>query len=65
MTNKHKLIELYDMGRCTHKAVPGMYQFIIDRANAFVADPTRAEELKQSAANRELPGYSIPQDQFT
>lgn len=58
-------IELYDMGRCTHKAVPGMYKFIIGHADTFVADTARAAELKTSAANRELPGYSIPQDQFT
>lgn len=62
---EQKQIELYDMGRCTHKAVPGMYQFIIDNADAFVADAAQAAELKTSAANRELPGYSIPQDQFT
>ena len=62
---KQKPIELYDMGRCTHKAVPGMYQFIMEHADAFVADLARAAELKASAANRELPGYSISQDQFT
>ncbi len=58
-------IELYDMGRCTHKAVPGMYEFIVRNADRLVSDQERAEQLKTSAANRELPGYSIPQDQFT
>lgn len=58
-------IELYDMGRCTHKAVPGMYEFIVRNADQYVADTNRAAELRRSAANRELPGFSIPQDQFT
>lgn len=62
---ERKMIELYDMGRCTHKPVKGMYEFIVQNANKFVADTARAEQLKNSAANRELPGYSIPQDQFT
>lgn len=59
------MIELYDMGRCTHKAVPGMYEFIVQNAGRYVRDSARAEQLKTSATRRELPGFSIPQDQFT
>lgn len=58
-------IELYDMGRCTHKPVKGMYKFIVDHAHKFVADQDYAAHLSQQAANRELPGYSIAQDEFS
>ncbi len=60
-----KQIELYDMGRTTHKAVPGMYEFIVNHADRFVSDSRLAEELRQQAANREQPGYSIPQGHFS
>ncbi len=59
------MIELYDLGRTTHRAVPGMYEFIVKNADQFVADAVRAEQLRSSAANRELPGYSIPQEYFS
>ncbi len=59
------MIELYDMGRCTHKAVQGMYEFIVNRANEFIEDSDLARELQQHAANREKPGYSVPQEHFS
>lgn len=59
------MIELYDMGRCTHKAVPGMYELIVNRASEFIEDSGLATELQQHAANREKPGYSIPQKHFS
>lgn len=62
---KEKQIELYDVGRTTHKPVPGMYKFIVDHAGRFVGDSKLAEELKKDAANREKPGYSIPQEHFS
>lgn len=58
------MIELYDLGRTTHKAVPGMYEFIVNHADKYVSPP-RASELKAHARNRETPGHSIPQDAFT
>ena len=58
-------IELYDLGRCTHKPIVGMYQFVVDNAERFVSNPNFAVELKKHAADRELPGYSIPQHHFT
>ena len=58
-------VELYDMGRCTHKAVPGMYEFITNNAERYVTNPQLAQRLKQEAANRELPGYSIAQELFS
>ncbi len=58
-------MELYDVGRCTHKAVPGMYEFIQNEAHRYVDDAVLAEELRQQAANRETPGYSIEQRFFT
>jgi len=62
---KEKQIELYDMGRTTHKTIPGMYEFIMQNADRFVSDSRLAEELRQQAANREKPGYSIPQEHFS
>lgn len=59
------MIELYDLGRCTHQPVKGMYEFIVQNANRYVADSTFADALKQHAANRELPGYSVPQGAFS
>jgi len=60
-----KQIELYDVGRCTHKAVPGMYEFIVANADSFVPDTALAKEIQNHAANREKPGYSIPQKHFS
>jgi len=60
-----RLIELYDVGRCTHKPVKGMYEFIVDRADKFVSDPVLAKELQNHAVNREKQGYSIPQEAFS
>ena len=60
-----KMIELYDMGRTTHKAVKGMYEFVIQNADKYVDDPNLTQALKQHARNRETPGYSIPQEYFT
>ena len=62
---KEKQIELYDMGRTSHKAVPGMYEFIVNHADRFVSDFRLAEELRQQAADREQPGYSISQEHFS
>lgn len=59
------MIEMYDMGRCTHKPAKGMYQFIVDNAGKYVGDSGLAQELREHAKNRELPGYSIPQEFFT
>lgn len=59
------MIELYDLGRCTHRPVKGMYEFIIDNAARYVADGGLARELEEHAANREKPGYSIPQERFS
>lgn len=59
------MIELYDLGRCTHRPVQGMYEFIVNNADRYVSDPAFADVLKQHAANRELPGYSVPQDAFS
>ena len=59
------MIELYDMGRCTHKAVPRMYEFIVEHAGRFVQNAGLARELQQHAASREKPGYSIPQEHFS
>lgn len=59
------MIELYDLGRCTHGPVAGMYEFIVENASKYVADPAFADVLKQHAANRELPGYSVPQGAFS
>lgn len=62
---KQTLIELYDLGRCTHRAVPGMYEFIVQHAGRYVSDQGLATELADHAANREKPGYSVPQTHFT
>ncbi len=62
---KEKQIELYDMGRTTHKAVPGMYEFIVQNAERYILDSVLAERLKIEAAQRELPGHSISQEFFS
>lgn len=62
---KEKQIELYDMGRTTHKAVPGMYEFIVQNAERYIPDSVLAERLKIEAAQRELPGHSISQEFFS
>ncbi len=59
------MIELYDMGRCTHKPAKGMYQFIVDNACSYVSNSGLAQALREHAKNRELPGYSIPQEFFS
>ena len=59
------MIELYDVGRTTHKSVPGMYEFIVDNAERYVQDLALARQLKEEAAQRELPGHSILQNLFT
>lgn len=59
------MIELYDLGQCTHKPVKGMYEFIVGYANKFVENPDLAKELQHHAANREKPGYSVPQEHFS
>ncbi len=59
------MIELYDLGRCTHKPVKSMYEFIVDHANEFVENPDLAKELQHQATNREKPGYSVPQEHFS
>ncbi len=59
------MIELYDLGRCTHKPAKGLYEFIVNHSNKFVKDSCLVKELRQHAANREKPGYSIPQEHFS
>jgi len=58
------MIELYDLGRTTHGAIPGMYQFIVDNAQDFV-DDRLTKELKDQAKLRERKGHSIPQEYFS
>ena len=60
-----KQIELYDVGRTTHRAVKGMYQFIAANADRYIKDKVLAERLKEEAKNRELNNHSIPQEYFT
>ena len=60
-----KMIELYDMGRTTHKAVKGMYEFIVENIEKYVTDKKLAETLRKEAADRELPGHSIAQEHFS
>lgn len=59
------MFELYDMGRTTHKAVPGMYDFITKNVEKYVGDYRLAAELKNQAKLRELKGHSIPQEYFS
>jgi methionine salvage enolase-phosphatase E1 len=59
------MIELYDMGRTTHRAVKGMYEFIINNIDRYVSDQGLAERLKEEAKNREVKGHSIPQEYFS
>ena len=58
------MMELYDLGRTTHKAVPGMYRFIVDNAHDFV-DGGLARDLVEQAKLRETDGHSIPQEYFS
>ncbi|MBI2548316.1 hypothetical protein HYW21_03115 [Candidatus Woesearchaeota archaeon] len=60
-----KMIELYDMGRTTHRAVKGMYEFIVNNIDRYVSDQQLAEKLKEEARNREVQGHSIPQECFS
>jgi len=57
-------IELYDIGRTTHRAVPGMYEFIVEHARDYVSDGGLAQRLVDEARMREQPGYSIAQQYF-
>lgn len=59
------MIELYDMGRTTHRAVKGMYEFIISNVDRYIGNPGLAERLKEEAKNREVKGHSIPQEYFS
>ncbi len=59
------MIELYDLGRTTHRAVRGMYGFIINNIDKYVSDKDLAENLKEEAKNREIQGHSIPQKYFS
>ena len=59
------MIELYDIGRTTHRAVRGMYAFIINNIDKYVNDKELAEKLKEEARNREVQGHSIPQEYFS
>ena len=59
------MMELYDLGRTTHKAVKGMYEFIIGNIDKYVSDKSLAEKLKEEAKNREVKGHSIPQEYFS
>ncbi|MBS3118891.1 hypothetical protein J4417_04400 [Candidatus Woesearchaeota archaeon] len=59
------MMELYDLGRTTHKAVKGMYEFIISNIDKYVSDKGLAEKLKEEAKNREVKGHSIPQEYFS
>lgn len=59
------MIELYDMGRTTHRAVKGMYGFIINNIDRYVSDRGLADRLKEEAKNREVQGHSIPQEYFS
>jgi methionine salvage enolase-phosphatase E1 len=59
------MIELYDVGRTTHKAIPGMYEFIQNHAEKYVGDYRLACELKNIAKLRELQGNSVPQEYFS
>ncbi|MBI2632694.1 hypothetical protein HYW75_06840 [Candidatus Pacearchaeota archaeon] len=58
------MIELYDLGRTTHRAVKGMYEFVINNIDKYVGDKGLAEKLKEEAKNREVKGHSIPQEYF-
>ena len=60
-----KMIELYDIGRTTHRAVRGMYEFIINNIDKYVSNKDLAEKLKEEARNREVQGHSIPQEYFS
>lgn len=59
------MIELYDIGRTTHRAVKGMYEFIIDNVDRYISDKLLAEKLKEDARKREVNGRSIPQEHFS
>lgn len=58
-------IELYDIGRTTHNAVPGMYEFIAEHALKYVYDKGLAQRLADEACLRETSGHSIPQHYFS
>ena len=59
------MIELYDVGRTTHRAVKGMYEFILDNVDKYVSNQDLAEKLKEEAKAREIKGHSIPQEYFS
>ncbi len=59
------MMELYDLGRTTHRAVKGMYELIIDNIDKYVSDKGSAKKLKEEAKNREVKGHSIPQEYFS
>lgn len=61
----NSMFELYDVGRTTHRAVPGMYEFIENHAEKYVGDYRLACELKSHAKLREVEGHSIPQEYFS
>lgn len=60
-----KQIELYDMGRCTHKRIPGMYEFVIDNSEMYISDKAFAGEVSWHAKNRLEKKASIPQTYFS
>lgn len=63
--NKTKMIELYDVGRTTHRAVKGSYEFVVNNVEKYVSTKELADKLKQEAKNREIKGHSIPQEYFS
>jgi methionine salvage enolase-phosphatase E1 len=59
------MIELYDVGRTTHRAVKGMYEFIVNNVDKYISNQDLAEKLREEAKAREVKGHSIPQEYFS
>lgn len=57
-------IELYDLGQTTHRLIPGLYEFIIERAGEYVT-PDLARQLAEHARNRIEQNASTPQEPFS
>ncbi len=58
-------MELYDLGRTTHRVVRGMYKFIINNIDKYLSNKDLTEKLKEEARSREVQGHSIPQEYFS
>lgn len=56
--------EIYDIGRTTHRPIPGIYEFIVENSRRYV-DEIVANELIKQARQREKKGHSIPQELYS